>query len=97
MISGLYQLIPFIFSFVFGILFSFCSLFIKFMLINKKLLTKIIINYVFVIDIVLLYVYFMYKINYGNHHIYYLFMLLFGFLLGNYLLNLCKHFVKRRK
>ena len=74
-------------SFVYGILFSYLiKLQYKF-LFDSKLLYKIFITLLFVFDNCLLYFLILRTINNGVFHIYFLFSLIIGYLLGNYLIN----------
>ncbi len=52
---------------------------------------KYLISFLYVIVISLLYVLLMYKVNYGVIHVYFIGMILLGFLFGNFY---CKHFRK---
>ena len=54
---------------------------------NGKLLYKIFINFLFVFDNCLLYFIILKIINNGMFHIYFLFLLILGYLFGNYLLK----------
>ena len=80
MINSKIQIIAFLFSFLFGIFFCLIYFFIKLILKEKNVVTKLIIDNIFVIDMVFIYAYFMYKINYGNYHIYYILMICLGWL-----------------
>ena len=74
-------------SFVYGILFSYLiKLQYKF-LFDSKLLYKIFITLLFIFDNCLLYFLILRIINNGVFHIYFLFSLIIGYLLGNYLIN----------
>ena len=93
------QIISFIFSFVFGMFFYGTSL-LNYKLIKKcSKFMKYFVSVVYVIDISLLYVLFMYKINYGVIHIYFIIVLFLGFYLASiyskHLRKLCK--IKRKK
>lgn len=81
------QLQVLIVSFVYGILFSYLiKLQYKF-LFNSKLFYKIVITILFVFDNCLLYFLLLRAINNGIFHIYFLFSLILGYLLGYYLVN----------
>ncbi len=80
------QLISFLVSFLFGILFFFLT-FLNFKLIqNLKVITKHILTFVYVMDITIIYIILMYHVNKGNFHIYFIFTVFIGFLIG-YLLK----------
>ena len=73
------QLISFLFSFIFGGFFYLTSK-LNYRLIWKfSVLFRYLITIVYILDIALLYIMFMYRINNGIIHIYFLLMLFFGF------------------
>lgn len=74
-------------SFIYGILFSYLLKLQYRFLFNGKLLYKIFINFLFIFDNCLLYFIILKIINNGMFHIYFLFLLILGYLLGNYLLK----------
>jgi len=74
-------------SFVYGILFSYLIKFQYKFLFNSKLFYKILITLLFVFDNCLLYFLILKRINNGVFHIYFLFMLVIGYLFGYYLVN----------
>lgn len=93
------QIISFIFSFIFGIFFYMTSL-LNYRLITKyPKIIKYIITIIYVLDIALLYVLFMYKINYGVIHIYFVIVLFLGFFVSSLyskkIRKLCK--IKKNK
>ncbi len=76
------QLICFLVSFLYGILFGLLTK-LHFSLINKyHQIFQILISLVFIIDIILGYILIMYNLNAGIFHIYF-----FIFILGGYLLS----------
>lgn len=79
------QILSLIFSFFYGIFFHLLVRFNKYILDKKNNIIKFIITLVFIIDIVILYIYLMYKINNGYFHIYFLFLLIIGYLLECFL------------
>ncbi len=88
------QLIVFLFSFLFGFLF-FYLMYINYQFIkNKNKLTQFIENIVFVLDMDLIYLFILYKINYGAYHIYFFIMTLIGSIVGYLCLKFVKGFVK---
>ncbi len=76
------QLLSFLFSFLFGIFFYFTSLLNYKMIKKHSIFIKYTITFIYIIDIALLYVLLMYKINYGIIHVYFLLLLCCGFLFG---------------
>ena len=81
--DSLIQIQSFVFSFVYGYLFYILTRFNHYILLNKNTIFKLFINIVFVIDIVILYIYEMFKINKGIIHIYFVIVLIIGFIVGN--------------
>lgn len=95
------QLISFIFSFLFGIFFYFTSL-LNYKLIKKQSsFFKYVITTIYIFNISFIYILLMYKINYGIIHLYFLFLLFFGFLFGwiysKKLRKICKVLSKKLK
>ena len=81
------QLQSLITSFVYGMLVSYLiKLQYKF-LFNGRIFYKIIITTLFIFDNCLLYFLLLRTINDGIFHIYFLFMLIIGYLFGNYLVD----------
>lgn len=81
------QLQSLIASFAYGILVSYLiKLQYKF-LFNGRIFYKIIITTLFIFDNCLLYFLLLRTINDGIFHIYFLFMLIIGYLFGNYLVD----------
>ena len=74
-------------SFVYGILFSYLIKIQYKFLFDSKRFYKILITFLFIFDNCLLYFLILRKINNGVFHIYFLFMLIIGYLLGYYLIN----------
>lgn len=81
------QLQVLIVSFVYGVLFSYLlKVHYKF-LFDGKLFYKILITFLFVFDNCLLYFLILKSINSGIFHIYFLFLLILGYLFGNVLIK----------
>ena len=76
------QLISFIVSFFYGVIFYYLSLF-NFKIIEglKKYLQNI-ITFIFVIDIIIIYIIIIYNLNKGYFHIYFIFTVFIGFFVG---------------
>lgn len=90
------QLISLFISFLFGIIFYYLTI-INFKIIDnlKKYLIHL-ITAIYVLDITIIYVIIIYKINKGYFHIYFIVMVLIGYFVG-YITNykiLCKINVK---
>ena len=65
------QVLSFVVSFIYGLVFYLLSYANKIMINNKNNVIKLLITLVFVIDMVILYIYIMYKINFGMIHPYF--------------------------
>ena len=81
------QLQVLIVSFVYGILFSYLIKVQYKFLFDSKRFYKILITFLFVFDNCLLYFLILRKINNGVFHIYFLLMLVVGYLFGCYLIK----------
>lgn len=79
------QLQVLIVSFAYGILFSYLMKMQYKFLFESKLFYKILITIFFILDNCLLYFLILKRINHGIFHPYFLFLLIIGYLLGNYL------------
>ena len=73
------QIISFIFSFIFGGFFYLTSVLNYRFMSKYPAFFKYLITMVYILDISLIYVLFMYKINYGVIHIYFVIVLFLGF------------------
>lgn len=90
------QLISFLCSFLFGIFFYLTSL-LNYKVIHKRcMFLKYLISFAYVIDIALLYVLLMYKINSGVIHIYFIMVLFMGFLFGYFYCKKIKNFCQMK-
>ena len=67
------------------------------MLSNKNNVIKFLVTLVFIIDIVILYIYLMYKINFGDIHPYFVSFVVIGFIIMSVLFEKCKDYVKKIK
>ena len=76
------QLISIFISFLYGIIFYYLT-YLNFKLIDiLKVIYKHIITFIFVLDIAIIYMLILYKLNNGYFHIYFIFMAIFGFFVG---------------
>lgn len=76
------QLITFCVSFIYGILFYYFSI-CNFILIDKfNKYLKYIITIVYVLDMTVIYVIILYKLNNGYFHIYFILMVFIGYYVG---------------
>lgn len=76
------QLISLVVSFIFGFVFYILSRVNKYILNNKNNVIKLLVTIVFVIDMVFIYIFIMYKINFGVMHPYFIILLILGFVLS---------------
>lgn len=74
------QVVSFLLSFIHGAIFYLLTRFNNYILENKHKFFKFLVTLVFIVDIVILYVYLMYKINSGNFHIYFSIVVVLGFI-----------------
>lgn len=80
------QLLSFLVSFIFGICFYFFTI-INFKLIEKlKRYIQHIITFIYVIDIIIIYIIIIYRLNKGYFHIYFILIVFVGFFVG-FILN----------
>jgi len=81
------QIISIISSFIFGTFFSLLT-YINFKLIkNYKKIIQNILSCIFVLDMIIIYIILMYKINNGYFHIYFIVTVFIGFFVGLLLLK----------
>ena len=83
--NSILQLKTLIFSFFFGCIFFLLSKYNLYITKNMKIIKKYLFTFVFVIDCVLLYIYFLYKLNHGIFHIYFFIVFFLGFTLMYYI------------
>ncbi len=76
------QLISLIFSFFYGIFFYITGYFNYNLLKKSNLVLQYIISFFYALDVALLYILLMYKINYGVIHIYFVGILVIGYIFG---------------
>lgn len=88
------QLLSLLISFIYGILFSLLTNFNYKCLYKTTMPLKILFNIIFILDIVLLYTFIIYKINKGIFHIYFILMILMGYMVS---FNKVKTSIKRIK
>jgi len=76
------QLISFIVSFIYGIIFYFITT-INFKLIeNLKLIIQHILSFIYVLDMIIIYIIIFYHLNKGYFHIYFILIVFIGFFIG---------------
>ena len=95
------QIKTILFSFLYGVFFYITAKYNLIIIKNLNTLKKYIISLVYVIDLVLLYIYLIYKLNNGIFHIYFVISILIGFYITSKRyknsVNKCKVFLKRVK
>lgn len=90
------QIISLLFSFVFGIFFSICTNLNYRYLFTKKLVFKIIITGVYIMDCSLLYFLIMRKINQGIINYYFILFVGLGYLFSTLKINKYVNFLKSK-
>lgn len=78
------QLLIIFISFTYGILFYLLAKYNLWMIKNLNTFLKYLFTLLFIVDIVIIYIYIIYKINQGIFHIYFLISLFLGYLLMSY-------------
>jgi len=79
------QLLSFLISFIFGIFFYLLTI-LNFKLIeNLKRYIQHILTFVYVLDIIIIYIIIFYHINRGYFHVYFILMVFVGFFIGHIL------------
>lgn len=80
------QLISFLVSFLFGLIFYFLT-YINFKLIKDlKKIFQHLLTFIYVIDMTIIYIIIFYHLNKGYFHIYFIFTVFIGFIIG-FLIN----------
>ena len=93
--SSYLQLQTFIYSFIYGYIFYILSKFNLIVIKNKSLFWQFITSFIFVIDMLLIYTYFNYQLNNGYFHIYFLLIIIIGYIIGSVSLKkICQMCVK---
>ena len=79
--SSYVQLICLVFSFCYGGLIYYTNLFNIMVINNKNILIKLILSVLYVIVMSLIYVCFLYKLNGGILHVYFILSIIVGYIL----------------
>ena len=82
------QLISLIGSFIYGILLYYCNRFNYNIIVKKSIIGKLLISILYLFNVSLLYVCFLYKLNSGFLHVYNILFIVIGYIIFS---------VKRRK
>ena len=93
--NNVIQLFSFIISFLFGIVFAFLNELNSSLIKKKKLYLKIIITFLFVVDVSLLYLIVIYKLNNGIMHVYFLIFIILGYIISYKKIKVLSKNVKR--
>lgn len=98
------QLISFSVSFIFGIVFALLTI-LNFKIVNNSLkFIQNIITFIFVMDMIIIYIIIMYKLNHGYFHLYFIIMTIIGFFVGIFVhtkylskIDVKRHFYQLKK
>lgn len=82
------QVISFIYSFSYGCLLALVSYYIKKKFIKRHMLIKLFVDMLFVFIASVIYMYGLYKINYGILHLYFILVFIIGYFIIN--VKMCK-------
>ena len=82
------QVVSFLYSFSYGCLFALFSYYIKRKYSKRHILIRIFVDMLFVIIASVLFMYGLYKINYGILHLYFILVYVFGYFIIN--VKMCK-------
>jgi hypothetical protein len=75
------QLLTLVGSFIYGVILYYLNIFNRYIIKGKNILFKLLISILYVFNISLVYVCFLYKLNYGVLHIYNILFMLAGYIL----------------
>lgn len=76
------QFVCLIVSFLYGIFLYYTNAFNLKIISNKNILIKLILNVLYIFNMSMLYVFFLYRINSGILHIYFVLLIIFGFVIA---------------
>jgi|GEM_PF-1892800 len=91
------QIISLLVSFSFGVLFTILVEINRKLISNKKKYLQNILTVVFIMDIVLLYILIIYKVNGGTFHLYFILLIIFGYITSYGHLKVLSRRVKESK
>ena len=89
MILGV-QIVSLIFSFFYGIIFYFVGYILKRFLFNKNIIVALVCSFLFMLFFSTIYFIFLWYLNSGIVHLYFLFMFIVGFISVQFLINCVK-------
>lgn len=82
------QVVSFLYSFSYGCLFALVSYHIKKRFIKRHMLIRLFVDILFVFIASIIYMYGLYKINYGILHLYFILVYILGYFIIN--VKMCK-------
>lgn len=82
------QVVSFLYSFSYGCLFALVSYYIKKRFIKRHMLIRLFVDILFVFIASIIYMYGLYKINYGILHLYFILVYILGYFIIN--VKMCK-------
>lgn len=85
--SASVQIIALLFSFIFGFIFYYLGKINGYIIKGSPRIQRSVITILFMLNVVLLYLIGLYKINMGIFHIYFGFMIILGFFVGRLMLK----------
>ena len=89
MILGV-QIVSLIFSFFYGIIFYFVGYILKRFLFNKNIIIALVCSFLFMLFFSTIYFIFLWYLNSGIVHLYYLFMFIVGYIFVQYFIKCVK-------
>ena len=95
------QLFIIIISFIYGIGFYLLAKYNQWITKNLSTFLKYIVTFIFILDVVIIYIYIIYQINSGIFHIYFLLSMLLGYIMIGYfyqnIVKLCQKIKNKKK
>lgn len=76
------QIISFIVSFIYGVIFYFVTKINFYLIKDFKLYLKHILTFIYTLDMAIIYIIILYHINKGYFHIYFIMLVFIGFIIG---------------
>ena len=97
--TGFTQLLLLICSYLYGIIFYLLTRYNLFITKHLSTLKSFLVTLVFIVDMVILYIYLIYRANDGIFHIYFILLLILGFITMGYnykkIVKLCQKITKK--
>lgn len=89
------QVVSLFYSFVFGVFFGICVNFHYVLLFSRKRWFQIFMNFIFVVDMALIYFLILKMINGGVLHFYFFLLILLGFFVSFYSTKKIRYFLRK--